>query len=204
MSDEGDKKGGEVDLERRDFLRGGFFRRALSERREAQDEPLKERDIGGEAAPPDSAPPRQRVKPQPPVHKPKISAADAALSDEERVLLAQARARAMLGVVREPQEQRPFDIMSLIDMLDRPKKRAEAAKEAARAKVARIEQSQCLAYQSSFCTVCVERCPVPGAVLVREHRPQIQADLCTGCAECQRVCPAPINAIILEPVEVDS
>lgn len=55
----------------------------------------------------------------------------------------------------------------------------------------------CLAWQGSFCSVCVERCPVPGAILTERGRPRIDPDVCTGCQICQEVCPAPKNAIFL-------
>lgn len=53
----------------------------------------------------------------------------------------------------------------------------------------------CLAYQGSFCSVCAERCPEPGAILMRDGKPSIVADLCTGCHLCHEVCPAPKKAI---------
>lgn len=55
----------------------------------------------------------------------------------------------------------------------------------------------CLAYQSSFCSVCSEHCPVPGAIQVEQGRPFIVADACTACGKCQEVCPAPRNAILV-------
>ena len=66
------------------------------------------------------------------------------------------------------------------------------------AKVAVIQGRFCLAY-SSFCTVCSERCPVPGAMKVEKGIPMVVADLCTGCAVCRDVCPAPTNAVLLIP-----
>ena len=65
-------------------------------------------------------------------------------------------------------------------------------------KVAVIQGRFCLAY-SSFCTVCSERCPVPGAMKVEKGIPMIVADVCTGCGVCHEVCPAPINAVLLVP-----
>ena len=53
----------------------------------------------------------------------------------------------------------------------------------------------CLAHQGSFCSVCAERCPEAGAILVRDGKPSIVADLCTGCHVCHDVCPAPKKAI---------
>ena len=55
----------------------------------------------------------------------------------------------------------------------------------------------CLAWQGSFCSVCSERCPVPGAITTEMGKPRVQPDLCTGCQICQEVCPAPKNAVFL-------
>lgn len=62
-----------------------------------------------------------------------------------------------------------------------------------------IAGRHCLAYQSSFCSVCRERCPVPGAVVVERGIPRIDPTLCDGCRICHEVCPAPVNAIRLIP-----
>ncbi len=53
----------------------------------------------------------------------------------------------------------------------------------------------CLAHQGSFCSVCVERCPEPGAIVTEQGKPRVVADLCTGCRVCHDVCPAPKKAI---------
>lgn len=55
----------------------------------------------------------------------------------------------------------------------------------------------CLAYQGSFCSVCVERCPVDGAMVVERGKPRVDPDFCTGCNICHEVCPAPKNAVFL-------
>lgn len=178
MSDDRDKDGGAVDLKRRDFLRGGFFRRALEQHKEQ------------EARAPEP------IRPQIPDHRAYLGQNDAGLTEEEQLAIARARARAMLGVVRPPQEQRPFDVFSLLEVLENepPHKQAPPDDEP---KIAQIDPDLCLAHQRSFCTTCVERCPEPGALTLQDHLPHIQPDLCTGCAECQRLCPAPINAIRL-------
>src|SRR5688500_7986948 len=53
-------------------------------------------------------------------------------------------------------------------------------------KVAVIQGRFCLAY-SSLCTVCSERCPVPGAIKVDKGIPMIISDICTGCGVCHDV-----------------
>jgi Na+-translocating ferredoxin:NAD+ oxidoreductase RNF subunit RnfB len=66
------------------------------------------------------------------------------------------------------------------------------------AKVAVIQGRFCLAY-TSFCTVCSERCPAPGAMKVEHGIPMVVSDVCTGCAVCHDVCPAPTNAVLVIP-----
>jgi Na+-translocating ferredoxin:NAD+ oxidoreductase RNF subunit RnfB len=66
------------------------------------------------------------------------------------------------------------------------------------AMVAVIQGRFCLAY-TSFCTVCSERCPVPGAMKVAQGIPMVIADACTGCGICHEVCPAPTNAVLVIP-----
>jgi len=51
----------------------------------------------------------------------------------------------------------------------------------------RIDPTRCL----PFCTVCAERCPVPGAIVLETGRPRIIPWRCTACGDCERVCPAP-------------
>lgn len=68
----------------------------------------------------------------------------------------------------------------------------------AQAKVAIIQGRFCLAY-TSFCTVCSERCPVPGAMKVEQGIPMVIAAACTGCGICHDVCPAPTNAVLVLP-----
>ena len=65
--------------------------------------------------------------------------------------------------------------------------------------VAVIAGRNCLAYQNSFCSTCVERCPVPGAIVTERGAPRIDPSACTGCRVCADVCPAPLNAIQLIP-----
>ncbi|MDQ8202415.1 4Fe-4S binding protein [Pelagicoccus sp. SDUM812003] len=64
-------------------------------------------------------------------------------------------------------------------------------------RVAIVQGRFCLAYQHSFCSVCVERCPEPGAMISERGIPRVVADACTGCGVCSQVCPAPRNAILL-------
>lgn len=65
-------------------------------------------------------------------------------------------------------------------------------------RVAVIQGRFCLAYRS-ICSVCVERCPVPGAIVTERGIPRVEATACTGCGVCAQVCPAPRNAILQVP-----
>jgi Pyruvate/2-oxoacid:ferredoxin oxidoreductase delta subunit len=62
--------------------------------------------------------------------------------------------------------------------------------------VPRVLDSACLATRS-FCSVCVERCPRPGAIIVEHGRPRVVPASCDGCGHCIAVCPAPILAFVL-------
>lgn len=57
----------------------------------------------------------------------------------------------------------------------------------------------CLAHQGSFCSVCYERCPVPGAIITEMGKPRVNPEFCIGCRICHDVCPAPKNAVFLVP-----
>lgn len=69
---------------------------------------------------------------------------------------------------------------------------------AAKDLVAVIQGRFCLAY-TSFCSVCAERCPVPGAIRLEKGIPMVVPELCDGCAVCHAVCPAPAKAVLLLP-----
>lgn len=58
----------------------------------------------------------------------------------------------------------------------------------------RVMPEHCLAWQGSPCTVCSERCPEPGALVLHESRPTVDERACTNCGVCIQVCPAPVNA----------
>lgn len=63
--------------------------------------------------------------------------------------------------------------------------------------VARITSFTCIA--ASGCSVCSERCPEPGAIVLTHGRPRVEEALCTGCGACAEACPAPTLAISLLP-----
>lgn len=65
--------------------------------------------------------------------------------------------------------------------------------------IAVIAGRHCLAYQGTGCSVCVERCPVSGALKLEQGLPRVVAEICTGCRVCHDVCPAPENAVRIVP-----
>jgi len=65
-------------------------------------------------------------------------------------------------------------------------------------RVAVIQGRYCLAYHS-ICSVCVERCPVPGAISVERGIPMVVPAVCPGCGVCHEVCPARRHAILQVP-----
>ncbi|MCL4684585.1 4Fe-4S dicluster domain-containing protein [Myxococcota bacterium] len=52
----------------------------------------------------------------------------------------------------------------------------------------------------STCTVCAERCPVPGALRIETGKVRIDAAACTGCGVCVYACPAPSRALVVLPL----
>lgn len=61
-----------------------------------------------------------------------------------------------------------------------------------------VLEHACLA-TTSMCSVCVERCPRPGAIAVSNGRPRVVEAACDGCGRCLAVCPAPTMAFTLVP-----
>lgn len=74
--------------------------------------------------------------------------------------------------------------------------KSKPTSEAMRARPAMILEHACIAYQGSFCSVCREHCPEPGAIVVAQGKPKIDPVRCTGCGQCAEVCPAPFGGAI--------
>jgi ferredoxin-type protein NapG len=64
---------------------------------------------------------------------------------------------------------------------------------------ASVQPLDCLNRLGTPCSVCLERCPVPGALSLAGNVPVVEERLCTGCGICQHVCPSPRNAILMLP-----
>lgn len=64
---------------------------------------------------------------------------------------------------------------------------------------ARIQAHDCLNALGTQCSVCLERCPIEGALQLQAGKVTVHVSLCTGCGICHHVCPAPNNAVIILP-----
>jgi ferredoxin len=64
--------------------------------------------------------------------------------------------------------------------------------------VPELRPHACIA-SSSFCSVCVERCPAPGALVMEPRGPRVVEEACTGCGKCIQLCPAPVNGFSIVP-----
>lgn len=65
-------------------------------------------------------------------------------------------------------------------------------------RVAVIQGRHCQALTEG-CRICVDQCPVSGALVMDAGLPIVLADACNGCTVCQQVCPAPVNAVLIIP-----
>lgn len=76
--------------------------------------------------------------------------------------------------------------------------------------MANFEPKQCLAYiDGEPCGACAEHCPTGALKMVPgPHKtatvPQVTADLCIGCGNCQYACPVTPQAIIIKAVKFQS
>ncbi len=70
---------------------------------------------------------------------------------------------------------------------------------------AQILAFDCLNSLTKQCDRCVSECPVEGAIEwqgrgnLGQELPRVYTGLCIGCGVCHHVCPAPQNAVILQP-----
>lgn len=67
--------------------------------------------------------------------------------------------------------------------------------------VAVLNEQTCWAHNGTLCDVCYQRCPFPDeAIEMRENKPYILPDACTGCGLCAYVCVNTPSCIRIEPV----
>jgi len=101
--------------------------------------------------------------------------------------------RGFFAAFRRPFERKAAPVLPPVMKAEPPSTSAAAV-----AKVAIVQGRFCIAL-TSFCSACVERCPVPGAMKKERGMPMVVADVCTGCGICHEVCPAPRNAVLMLP-----
>lgn len=108
--------------------------------------------------------------------------------------------RAARGLEQEPVPEPVPEASAVAEPETPPWARRAAAAAAPRpASVARVLAFACLGGSPSFCSTCVEHCPIEGALELTQRAPRVNAELCDGCGICERVCPAPERAIVVLP-----
>ncbi|MGD9688248.1 MAG: 4Fe-4S binding protein [Phycisphaerales bacterium] len=201
------------DLSRRDLLRGRLFgglARAASQRLEAAADALRPPARPADRAAP-AAPDARRVTL--PIHRPPGAVPEAAFLAGCTRCSACITACPVGAIVHAPARFRHAAGTPMIDPYasacimceDTPcisacEPGVLRAGRPLKMGVAWIQTEACLAHTGSFCTVCSERCPVPGAIEVAAGKPAIRPEVCTGCGVCASVCPAPHNAVVVMPL----
>ena len=63
-------------------------------------------------------------------------------------------------------------------------------KDTERIGLAVVDQNECLAFRSTGCKVCFEKCPYEAITLEASNYPVVNESLCNGCGVCENVCPS--------------
>ncbi len=56
--------------------------------------------------------------------------------------------------------------------------------------IAVVDSQECLAFRSTGCKACYEKCPYEAISLTANDRPVVDEALCNGCGVCEYVCPS--------------
>lgn len=67
--------------------------------------------------------------------------------------------------------------------------------------VARVMKASCINFLGDPCSVCIDECPVPGAIDMHADAPRVHAEACTGCGVCANKCPATPRALAIIPIK---
>ena len=54
--------------------------------------------------------------------------------------------------------------------------------------VVELDENQCLPFSGPECGACKGSCPIEGALIWKDEKPEIVAELCVGCGMCREVC----------------
>jgi Fe-S-cluster-containing hydrogenase component 2 len=93
----------------------------------------------------------------------------------------------------------PLKAVELIAAEREEKNKSDGDEAVPENRVAIIQGRFCLAYQGEDCAKCHDNCPETGTITMDMGAPMVNLESCTGCGECQKICPAPTNAILLTP-----
>ena len=65
--------------------------------------------------------------------------------------------------------------------------------------VAVIDAARCLPHRGEKCSVCLDRCPIQGALRLDDKGRPVVQDTCTGCGICEYYCPTEPTSIRVRP-----
>jgi MauM/NapG family ferredoxin protein len=69
---------------------------------------------------------------------------------------------------------------------------------------AKVEHGACLRSHGEDCRLCVDACPVEGAIVIGESgKVRVKKNVCTGCGLCENVCPTDPRAVTVRPARGD-
>jgi Fe-S-cluster-containing hydrogenase component 2 len=63
-----------------------------------------------------------------------------------------------------------------------------------------VRTESCLAFNGSVCLTCFDACPLKRSALnFKTNRPVVDPVTCTGCGQCEYVCPVEEKGIVVKP-----
>ena len=65
-----------------------------------------------------------------------------------------------------------------------------------------IDAARCLPHRGEKCSVCLDRCPIQGALRLDDKGRPVVQDTCTGCGICEYYCPTEPTSIKVRPWSV--